>query len=187
MARPEQYLHSPLSFGLTDEGKPNAEAEARIRRALVFADEKRRDVFVLGGGMSIFARKRGVQTLAHASETYLREQCGWEGAVFNRAPERNTNTVDEVMTLWTNAMLYKSASLGGKPIARPTTSWWHAFRTWWICLIVFRKPVRVHMSRTTLSWRITIREIIFHECPGFLQSCWQAWHKRRIMQKSMGF
>ena len=182
----KQYLHTSLSFGLTDSGEPDAEALARIDRALAFTKAERGDVFVLGGGMGTFAKKRGAPSLAAAGETYLRKKRGWTGGILNRAPDKDTNTVDEIVTLWANAKLVETSPFW-KAIARPTTSWWHAWRTWWICLIIFGKPVRVHMSRSTLPWRIILREIFFHECPAFLRSCREAWKKKHTAPRPVTF
>lgn len=178
----KRYLHTPISFGLTDKGEPNPEALARIDRSLAFAKAERGDVFVLGGGMPNFAQQRGVPSLAHACEKCLREKRAWTGDILNGAPDRDTNTVDEVLALWAQAKIVEVFPFW-KAIARPTTSWWHAWRTWLICLIIFGKPVRVHMSRSTLPWKTIFREFFFHECPGFLKSCREALQKRPAAQK----
>jgi hypothetical protein len=180
----KQYFFSPLSFGLDPDGQPNEEARRRCNHAIHFASRQPDPVFVLGGGMGAFAQKHHVYSLATASETYLRKHWGWMGEILNWGPYDNTNTVDEMITLYKAVLFHKPKIVTQgmvelrKSIARPVTSRWHAPRVWLICLIIFRKPVRVHMSRTTLPWHTVLREVVFHELPGFIKSSIQAYRKR---------
>lgn len=68
-----QYVYEPLSFGLTEKGEPNAEAVARIKRALVFIEKEAAATFFVAGGCGYLAQKTGVYCLAAASENHLKK------------------------------------------------------------------------------------------------------------------
>jgi len=179
----KRYYYTPLSFGIHTDGI-DPEARNRYDRALVAARKKIDAAFVLGGGWIGLAQKYGFASLAHAGETYLKEQGTWDGAIFVRVfQEGQSNSVDEIFALWIETALYKLKNPEKNPKVRPVTSWWHAPRIWLICLFIFHKQIWVHMSRSTLPWRTILRDFLRHECPGYATSCIQAWWKRRTAQK----
>lgn len=187
-----QYLFGPLSFGLDPDGQPNQEARVRCDRAVRLARRESDAIlesdamFVVSGGNGALAQKSSVYSLATATETYLQKSWGVaHDRILNRGRYDDTNTVIEILVLRQTTLTYRkdTKKQGDKVIARPVTSWWHAPRVWLICLIIFGKPVHVHISRTTLPWYIVLREIFFHECPGLFKSCFQAMAKKKRLMK----
>lgn len=179
------YFVSPLARSLEADGQPDAEARSRCDRAVFFAKREPYTVIVLGGGNGALAQKCGVYNLSTSVEIYLQKRYAWQGEILNWGRYNDTDTVDEVLTLHRAVRTHKPSTsppdTSGEPykrVARPVTSWWHAPRVWLVCLIIFGKPVRVHVSKTTLVWWKIPLQFVFHECPGFFKSCFHAWRKR---------
>jgi hypothetical protein len=157
-----------LEDGFEDKGQLDREARVRCDRAVFFATKEPNAVIVLAGGKGAYAQKVGVYSLANAAEIYLQKKWAWAGRILTWGCYGDTNTVDEIHTLH-QALLFYTLDADDQKVAidkragvpRAVTSWWHAPRVWLICFIIFRKPTRVHMSRTTLSgrtvaWKIAV-------------------------------
>lgn len=184
----DEYLICPLSFGLEDDGRPNAEARTRCDRAVAIAKklagQKERVAFVVGGGWEEFSQAHGVSSFAAAYAEYIRSEHSWSGEVLNLSLPHRTNSVDEIIALRRGvrqrqrALRFAGGYLEFFPVA--VTSWWHAPRVWLIGLLVFGYPISIRASKTTLSWRITLRELFFHELPGLFKSSREAWKKHNV-------
>lgn len=155
----KQWFVVPLAFGRErNVPMPNLEGMSRCERAVYIAKhigDRHTCVWIaLGANMPHrYAQPFGEQTLADLSERCL-INFGWEPLqILKNAKGNNTRT--ELLAI---REVVRCRDRGGVRI-RFVTSWWHALRVWLVALLVFRRPIRVSIARTTLSWRILRREL----------------------------
>lgn len=161
---------APLSRSIDPDGQPDAEACARCDYALTLASTyyggQKNVIFALGGGNGGAAQKQKVGTynFSTAMCSYLYKQ-GSERKVYNWGLYDDSSLVDELKRVHqVKTFLEGKTPEEGQAVEtfifRPVTSWWDAPRVWLASLLVFKKPVRVHVCRSTLPWSEIITEML---------------------------
>jgi len=155
----QQWFVVPMAFGRdTVMPIPDPEGGRRCEKAFLIAKrigDKRDPVWiVLGAGMPYrYAGNIGEQTLADLSVRWFINR-GWESLQIIKNPKGN-NTRTELL-----AIKEVTRRAGRENVrVRIVTSWWHAPRVWLVAFMVFHRPIRVSMARTTLPLMTLTREL----------------------------
>lgn len=156
----------PYAYGLAGDrsGFPDTEGQHRCNVALGVARSLPNALIVLGAGMANMTTKRGVASLAAASQKYLTIM-GWTGDKTLANP-RGWDTVTE-----TEAVLEAIGGSSSSTVVAVTT-WYHAFRVWLVWLLHGR------LVRLRVSWRMASRLNPLRELVAIPKSLIQAiWRK----------
>ena len=142
-----KYWIMPYAFGLDKDGTPDAEARARMDKALAIVSDKSyldAPSIFLGAGMQECAQSRGAISLSDSGVKYLEMR----GLSKHRigVDARGWNTVTETYALYG---YFKDVERN--VIIEAATSWWHVPRVWAVCRIIFGRPIKVHATRSAHS------------------------------------
>ena len=165
-----EYVIMPYAFGLEDNGMPDAEARARLDRALELARDiecltSQNVIIFLGAGMEDRTRLKGSESLAASSKAYL-ESKGWSADQI-RCNAFGYDTVTETLSFYGYAD-------GSDRIVYAVTSWWHKPRVWAVCRIIFGRRIKVYASPSGHSGFRLVRDIV-REIPALPRSVFMAW------------
>ena len=167
----------PYAFGIDKNGRPDAEARARLDKAYASAKEKieRFDVIIfLGAGMSEYTQRYGVASLAMASSLYLQEW-GWpEDRIVMRPIGYSTMTETRALRDY----LAGCKCFPDQVQVEVASSWWHAPRVSATCMVFFGSSVRIVQSSTEHTGKKLIIDIM-REILALPRSVLMAWYARK--------
>ena len=151
----QKYFIMPYAFGLEKDGMPDAEARARLDRALKIARDVQcltnsNVIIFLGAGMEDRTRPKGSESLEASSKAYL-ESKGWPADQI-RCNAFGYNTVTETLSFYGYAY-------GSERIIYAVTSWWHEPRVWAVCRVIFGRGIKVYASPSGHSGFMLIYDI----------------------------
>ena len=156
----QSWFVVPMAFGRDRVTPvPDREGARRCERAFRIAKRigDRRDSvwIVLGAGMPHrYHEPFDEQTLSDLSERWLIDR-GWEPLQIIKNP-KGCNTRTELLAVQEAIERRGEANVH----VRLVTSFWHAPRVWLVALLVFHRPIRVSMARTTMSPTVLARELL---------------------------
>ena len=155
-----KHFIMPYACGVDRAGMPDAEAKARLDKALAVARrkcERGLDVIIfLGAGMPERTRKYGYASSAESATVYLQD-AGWPAERIVQRPKGFRTTVE------TFAFYQYLHELGDQEYTlEVVSSWVHIARVWMICRIVFGSSVRISISRSGFRGK-TLLEMLLRE------------------------
>ncbi len=166
----------PFAFGVDHTGMPNAEARARLDKALEVARDLNVTapvIFFLGAGMRYRTERYGIPSLAASAKLYLVSQ-GWPSDQIAMKP-LGFSTMTETM-----AFRKYLQNVDGYSCLHFVTSWMHIVRVWMVCRTIFGSstPMKFYASCTPLKGRALVH-FLAREAIALPRSVYMAWHARK--------
>ncbi len=168
----------PFAFGVDETGMPDAEAKARLDKALEVATRIKKlghpIMIFLGAGMPERTQKYGIPSLAASAKLYLVSK-GWPENQIAMNPKGYSTMIE------TMAFREYLEGVDGDIGLHFVTSWLHIARVYAVCQTIFwgRNSVRMEFYPAVTPFKgRTLVHFLLREAIALPRSVYMAWRAR---------